>query len=61
MKIGRLSIDRRRHHRRGRQRTVISTHHAFERAERALFRQLERRRDVRRSVDVRRVLAELGS
>lgn len=36
---------------------VLSTHKAFAREERGIFRQLERRRELRRTVDVRRGIA----
>lgn len=37
--------------------SVLSTHKAFAREERGIFRLLERRRELRRTVDVRRGIA----
>lgn len=54
-----IPIDRRQEQRRrGEPCRVISTHKAFDREERMVFKELERRRELRRDVDVRRVVAK---
>jgi hypothetical protein len=38
---------------------ILSTHHAFDADERAIFKALERRRHLRRSNDVKQALVQL--
>jgi hypothetical protein len=53
-------IDRRRRDRRlAIPDETISTHHAFDSEERRAFKQLERRRQIRRGADVRRAVSQI--
>lgn len=59
--LARMCLNRRRGERRQRRdEELISEHRAFDRAERSVFRSVDRRRQIRRDVDLRRAIAAIG-
>ncbi|MBW2731209.1 MAG: hypothetical protein JRH20_02385 [Deltaproteobacteria bacterium] len=55
-----MPVDRREQQRRqAAPRHTISTHKAFDSEERLIFKELERRKELRRDKDVRRIVAKI--